>query len=411
MKKYTVLTVYALCVFLSVKSLFAQTTFQIVESVPAETILEESKLPRAADVWVEMIKSAKKSIDMETFYIASEPNEPLEKVIKEIINAANRGVIVRIMIDEKFFERYPESAKDFDSIKNITLKKIPFGKIAGGVMHAKYFVVDGVDLFLGSQNFDYRALKHIHEIGIRVKDKNMASMFLRIFETDWQLCDGYSTEKKKELISLTNDAVYTSKNMLSLSDDKYGNVKLYPAFSPNKLVNKGFAKEEAELIKLIKSSKHHLYINYYSYSTKGTSKKSQYLKIDNEIRKAAERGVEVKIIFSDWAIKKDAIEQIKELSKVKGIEIKFSTIPQHSSGFIPYSRVQHCKVMVSDDDMSWISTSNLERDYFYESRNATMIIENEKVNEELEKVFMRVWNSWYAEKVDVDREYKSVKRN
>jgi len=40
-----------------------------------------------------------------------------------------------------------------------------------------------------------------------------------------------------------------------------------------------------------------------------------------------------------------------------------------------------------------------------------MIIENEKVNEELEKVFMRVWNSWYAEKVDVDREYKSVKRN
>lgn len=411
MSKFLYAIFVVIAIFLLSAQAEAQTFFQIVESVPSETTLEESKLPRAADVWVEMIKSAKKTIDMETFYIASEPNEPLEKVIKEIINAANRGVIVRIMIDEKFFERYPESTKDFDSIKNITLKKIPFGKIAGGVMHAKYFVVDGVDLFLGSQNFDYRALKHIHEIGVRVKDKNLATMFLRVFETDWLLCDGYSKERKKELTSLTTDVVYTSKNMLTLTDEKYGNVKLYPAFSPNKLVNKGFAKEEAELLKFIKNSKNHLFINYYSYSTKGTSKKNQYLKIDEEIRKAADRGVEVKIIFSDWAIKKDAIEQIKELSKVKGVEIKFSSIPQHSSGYIPYSRVQHCKVMISDDDMSWISTSNLERDYFYESRNATMIIESEKVNEELEKVFMRVWNSGYVEKVDVEREYKPVKRN
>jgi phosphatidylserine/phosphatidylglycerophosphate/cardiolipin synthase-like enzyme len=236
-------------------------------------------------------------------------------------------------------------------------------------------------------------------------------MFLRIFETDWTLCDGYSTDKKKELIAVTNDIIYTSKNMLSISDDVYGNVKLYPAFSPNKLVNKGFAKEEAELIKFIKNAKDHLFINYYSYSTKGTNKKTQYLKIDNEIRKAAGRGVEVKIVFSDWAIKKDAIEQIKDLSRVKGIEIKFSTIPQHSSGFIPYSRVQHCKVMIADDDMSWISTSNLERDYFFESRNATLIIESEKVNEELEKIFMRVWNSNYVEKVDINKEYKPVKRN
>ena len=87
----------------------AQSIFQIVESVPVETVLEESKLPRAADVWVEMIKSAKRSIDMETFYIANEKGEPLEIVINEIINAANRGVQVRIIIDENFFSRYPES--------------------------------------------------------------------------------------------------------------------------------------------------------------------------------------------------------------------------------------------------------------------------------------------------------------
>jgi len=390
---------------------WTQTIFQIVETVPVETILEQSKLPRAADVWVEMIKSAKKTIDMETFYIANEKDEPLEKVISEIKSAAGRGVKVRIMIDGKFFERYKESANDFENIPNITIKKIPFDKIGGGVMHAKYFVVDGEDLFLGSQNFDWRALKHIHEMGVRVKHKELADMFLRVFETDWALCDGYEADTKKLLLSESTKKVFTSKKMLTIETADYGTVKLYPAFSPNKLVNKGFAKEKAELLKTIRSSKSRLRIQFYSYSTKGKNKKSPYEKIDKELRKAAARGVDVKIIFSDWAIKKDAIDAIKELSKVQGIEVKFSTMPQYSKGYIPFARVQHCKFFIADDDVSWISTSNWERDYFFESRNATLIIESEKVNEALEKVFDRVWNSAYVEKVDVEKEYKPVKRN
>ena len=388
----------------------AQTIFQIVESVPVETVLEESTLPRATDVWIDMIKSAKKSIDMETFYIANEKGEPLEKVINEIVAAAGRGVQVRIIIDESFFNRYPESDKMFRNISNITLKIIPFNKIAGGVMHAKYFVVDREDLFLGSQNFDYRALKHIHELGVRLKDKNIAAMFMRIFETDWSLCDDYSDANIRKLKSKSAKKVYTYKNKQTLNTIDYGKIKLYPAFSPNDLVNKGFAKEETELVRFIRNAKDKLYINYFSYSTKGKSKDSPYTTIDDELRRAAARGVDVKIIFSDWAIKKDAIEQIKELSKVKGIEVKLSTIPQYSGGFIPYSRVQHCKMMIGGDKYSWISTANFERGYFHESRNATLIIESKKVNEELEKVFMRVWNSSYAEKVDINKEYKSVKR-
>lgn len=388
----------------------AQSIFQIVESVPVETVLEESKLPRTTDVWIEMIKSAKRSIDMETFYIANEKGEPLELVINEIIAAANRGVQVRIIIDENFFSRYPESDKVFRNIPNIFLKKIPFGKIAGGVMHAKYFVVDKEDLFLGSQNFDYRALKHIHELGVRVKDKNLAAMFMRIFETDWSLCDDYSDSNIKRLKSKSSKRIYTYKNKRTIHTLDYGKVKLYPAFSPNDLVNKGFAKEETELVRFIRNAKDKLYINYFSYSTKGKSKDSPYTTIDDEIRRAAERGVDVKIIFSDWAIKKDAIDRIKELSKVNGIEVKLSTIPQFSGGFIPYSRVQHCKMMVSDK-YSWISTANFEQSYFYECRNATFIIDNRKVNQDLESVFMRVWNSGYAEMVDVNKDYKSVKRD
>jgi len=398
-------------IFIAAGTAFSQTLFKIVESVPAETILEDSKLPRAYDEWLDMIKSAKKTIDMETFYIANEKGEPLEKIIKEIKSAAARGVTVRIMIDSSFFSRYQESAKDFENIKNITIRKIPFAKLAGGVMHAKYFVVDGEDLFIGSQNFDWRALKHIHEMGVRIKNRELAEMFLGVFEYDWKLCDRHDTQYRKELLKEFPDDVINAKNKLEITNKEYGKVSLYPVFSPNKLVPKGWSKEETELLKIIKSAKKKLCIQFFSYSLKGSSKSSQWTKIDDALRDAAKRGVDVKIIFSDWAIKKDATEQIKKLSQVPGIQIKFSTIPQYSKGFIPYSRVDHCKFFTADDDVSWISTSNWERDYFYQSRNAALVIENSKVNAELEKVFTRVWNSEYVETVDVNKEYKSVKRN
>ena len=67
--------------------------------------------------------------------------------------------------------------------------------------------------------------------------------------------------------------------------------------------------------------------------------------------------------------------------------------------------------MMVSDKYSWISTANFERSYFYECRNATFFIDNRKVKEELETVFMRVWNSSYAEKIDVNKEYKPVKRD
>jgi phosphatidylserine/phosphatidylglycerophosphate/cardiolipin synthase-like enzyme len=390
---------------------FSQTLFQLVESVPEETVLQESKLPRAADVWYDMITNAKTSLDIEMFYIANEKGEPLERIVNAVKTAANNGVTVRIIIDKNFFGRYKESTTDLEGIKNITIKKIPFDKIGGGVMHAKYFVVDGEDLFVGSENFDWRALKHIHEMGVRIKHRELAGMFLSIFEMDWKLCDGYDDAVISELLRNKPSKIFNAKNTLTITTDNYGKVTLYPAFSPKSIVTKGFSKEETELLKLIKNSKKRLCLQFYSYSLKGSEKGTLYKKIDDELRKAAKRGVDIKIIFSDWAIKKDATEQIQALSTVPGIEIKFSTMPQYSKGYIPYARVQHCKFFIADNNISWISTSNLEQDYFYESRNAALILKNENINSELETVFNRVWNSSYVEKVDPDKDYKSVKRN
>jgi len=401
---------FVICYLLFAQVLFAQDNFYLVESVPVETVLEQSKLPRAADVWLEMINGAKTSLDIETFYIANEKGEVLEKILKAVKDAAGRGVKVRIIIDEGFYKSSEKSADELDNIPNITLRKINFKKIAGGVMHAKYFVVDKYDLFLGSQNMDWRALRHIHEMGVRVKNEKIAKSFMNIFEIDWQLCEDSGDAKLKELKKKYSKDIISYKNPVKINSTDYGAVKLYPAFSPGSVFPSKYSKEITELIKIIKKAKSSICIQVMTYSLKGESKEEEFDKIDKALRDAAARGVKVKIIFSNWAIKKGATESIQDLSAVPNIEIKFSSIPEYSGGFIPYSRVDHCKYLIADSDVSWVSTSNWDRGYFFESRNATMIIQSKKVNTALEEVFSRVWNSSLAEKVETDKVYQSVKR-
>ena len=396
-----------LIVFSGITQIFSQDEIEIVESIPLETPLEKSDLPRTLNVWLKMINEAKESVDIETFYFANEKGKPLEQIIAALKDAAGRGVIIRIIVDSGFYSKNDKSVDELEGIKNITIKKIPFSNLAGGVMHAKYFIADKINVFTGSQNFDWRALIHIHEIGIRVKNKDMGRTFSELFETDWKLCDN-------NFYGITNMAVHffvNKDNPVTVSSDKYGQVMMYPAFSPPDLNMPGLSSEEDELIKIIDNSKNRLLIQMYSYSPKTRSKEIKYDRIDNALRSAASRGVKVKIIFSDWAIRDEATDFIKSLSAEKNIEIKFSSIPQYSAGFIPYSRVDHCKYFISDNNISWISSSNWEWGYFNNSRNATIVTENLKINEELEKVFYRSWDSNFTEKVDIDRKYESVKRN
>ncbi len=383
---------------------FGQTTyFQIVESVPKETTMERSGLPRTQAVWLNMINNAKNTLDIGMFYFANKKGEAMEPVMDAIKNAAGRGVIVRILVDSAFYSGSEKSVDEFNGIKNITVAKISFKNVGGGVMHAKYMIADGRDLYSGSANMDWRALDHIHELGIRVKNRKLAKNFEAIFNYDWNNSDiGRNTLKE----NISFDEILNVYNELSIQTKNYGGVTLYPCFSPMGKMPEGFSNELDELVNIINNAKHSLHIQMYAYNTR-----DEFTDIDKALRNAAERGVKVKIIFGNWAIRKGATEVIQSLSQVPNIEIKFSGIPEHSSGFIPYARVEHCKYFVADNNISWVSSANWERGYFYGSRNTTLVIDNNKVNIAIKKIFLSDWNSKYTEFVDANKTYESVKRN
>lgn len=174
----------ALILILSTCTFYSQeNNFELVESIPVETSLDNPDIRNTQEVWLEMINSAQKTIDIEQFYISNKKGEPLDTILKAIVAAAKRGVIVRIIVDSKMYETYPDDVNWLEEQSpNIIARVLDIGKISGGIQHAKFFIIDGYEIFLGSQNFDWRALKHIHELGIRFK--GVFDLHKKIFEYD-----------------------------------------------------------------------------------------------------------------------------------------------------------------------------------------------------------------------------------
>ncbi|MBN1153443.1 phospholipase [candidate division KSB1 bacterium] len=367
---------------------------ELVESVPLETDLDLAAIRNTYDVWLELIRGAGESIDLAGFYISVQDGETMDHIISELKVAAGRGVTIRMLVEEKMNRQYPETIHEFSKVANVSARVISYEAITGGVMHAKYFIVDGETIFLGSQNFDWRALSHIHELGIRIKSKTLCDVFCRVFDMDWRYA------LKNEVVMADDSSGLQLPLSLNL---KRGKVNVMPAISPRGHSLVSDLWDEPLLVNLIETAKREIDIQLLTYSPQ--SGKRYYEVLDLALRRAASRGVKVNMICSDWSMRRPTIDHLKSLSLVPNITVKLSTIPEFTDGFIPYARVEHAKYMLIDGERYWIGSSNWSRDYFHESRNVGIIIEDEVSAKLIEAYFYNSWNSGYAQEVDACRSY------
>lgn len=378
---------------------------QFVESVPEETVLGSTLTARPQAVWLEMINSAQKTLDLEQFYIADQAGEALEPVLAAVKAAAKRGVKVRFIVDKVMMG---ESSKSLPALKEagVETRVIDFKKAGGGVQHAKFFVVDGAEVYTGSQNFDWRSLKHIHEIGLRIKSAAAGADFTRLFDGDWALAGG--TEAKRMFARKGKVEITAAKPEKATLGGKEVTYSL--AYSPVNYVPKGADTEIGQLIKVLAAAKHTVRGQVMNYALAEHGSK-RWADLDSALRKAAARGVKVELLFADWTMGGKGDRDIKALSRNDHISIKIVSLPQHSSGFIPYSRVAHSKYLVADGERCFVTTSNWGPGYFLTSRGTGVFIDGAPAAAVLEDVFARLWNSPYAQPVDPLKEYQPVKRN
>ena len=127
--------------------------------------------------------------------------------------------------------------------------------------------------------------------------------------------------------------------------------------------------------------------------------------IDNALRAAAARGLQVELMVADCITKLPEISWLKSLALVPNVQIKVVTIPQASRGFIPFARVIHSKIMTIDHRLAWVGTSNWSGGYLDNSRNLEMVMNSEKMAERLDGLYQQLWQSRYAQMLDIQADY------
>jgi phosphatidylserine/phosphatidylglycerophosphate/cardiolipin synthase-like enzyme len=370
----------------------------LVESVPIETDLDHPDIPDAHEVWVSMMNGARRTLDVASFYVSTAPGQRLEAVLAAIEGAADRGVAVRVLVDKGFATKYPEPLERLGKHRGIALRKIDVGAAMGGVMHAKYFLVDGQEAYVGSQNLDWRSITHIHEMGARIRDARATAAYARVFEMDWALAGGEPPRGPVAgPLSFTVTAAGEPATLTLLA-------------SPTGHLPDPSMWELPRLLALIDQAKREVHVQVLTYKTKSRDG-SPFHDLDDALRRAAKRGVKVELLVSDWSKRKGTVEDVQALARVPNVAVRFLDIPPWSGGFVPFARVAHAKYMVVDGASAWIGTSNWEGDYFTRSRNLGLVVEGRAFAAKLDRVFRGAFDGKYAEVVDPDGKYEPPRVN
>lgn len=387
----------------------AAPTFQIVESVPEETIYGEPGIPRTQPVWLDMIRHASRTIDVGQFYIADHPGRAMSAVLQALIARANAGIHIRLIVDDSFLKETAPVLERLKPIPNIQIETLPTHRLTGGVLHAKFMVIDGRQVFVGSQNWDWRALEEIHEIGAVIDDTAIAGSFETAFGTLWALGSG-RTLPETRMQPPADRPVATQFAPVTLRDPGGESVIAFPAFSPPMMMPVTLTAEEPSLITMIHAARHVFRLQVLTLSAlKHYGPKGYWPELDTALRDAAARGVSVQIIVSNWALNEPMQSYLKSLATMPNIEVKFSTIPQASTGFIPFARVEHCKYAVADDDTVYIGTGNWEWSYFNTTVDASIFVHGHNPAATLNRIFTRDWTGPYVTTIAPGAHYTPIK--
>lgn len=355
---------------------------ELGESRPVETALGNRAIPDATKVWLDMIGHAQYTLDLEHFYLSHLEGGSLQPVLDAIGRAAARGVRVRLLLDAAMSKTYPQPADSLGRLSNVQLRRVDFRRLGGGVQHAKFMVVDGRDAWLGSQNLDWRALTQIHELGVRMRDPQLAAAAAAIFDTDWRGAD--TTEA-------FTVARATGKTWPVTVQQPNGPVRAWFGASPPKATPLDIPWDRDLIVERIQAAQREICVQVLQYGIRSHGEADSTL--HRALLAAAQRGVKVRLIVSDWALGGSNEPVLRDMSGRPNIEVRISRVKHWSAGYVPFGRVEHCKFMVADSQWLWLGTSNWEPSYFTTSRNVGLTLEDARLAGQVRATFETSWNA------------------
>ncbi|MFO7609374.1 MAG: phospholipase D-like domain-containing protein [Candidatus Krumholzibacteriia bacterium] len=390
-------------------------TIEFVESWPQHTSLDLPELRDAADVWPEVLGGAGR-IDLAGFYFSRKGDgsdaygpdtapDLLLPALDAVAAAAGRGARVRCLADAKFARNYPDVPAWLGKLPGAETRLWDVDESFGGVLHAKYFLADRDLFWVGSQNFDWRALGQIRELGVLIRHPDLAADAQRIFDLDWALAGGAGGGTTPPAATLLADL--PRHRLRTVHGDEVGALL---AASPRDGLPAGIPWDLPLLVEMIDAARDSVHLQLLSYGVTDRERRL-FDDLDRALRRAAVRGARVRILLADWALTRYAQPWLKSLAAIEGIEIRCTTVPAHPDGFIPFARVEHAKYLTVDGRLCWLGTSNWSRDYFFASRNLGVILDGEGAARDPDRFFNLGWHGPYAVAISPCGQYEAPRRN
>ena len=140
---------------------------------------------------ISLLDKANRSVHIVMFvvkYDPHEPRDPVNNVLRKLVELKSRGVDVKIVVDDETYNKHRETIR-FLAENGIPIK---LDESSARTTHAKIVVIDDRIVFVGSHNWTESALTKNHEASVCIDSEEIAERFERYFETIWE--NGRSVE-------------------------------------------------------------------------------------------------------------------------------------------------------------------------------------------------------------------------
>ncbi|KAM6395739.1 5'-3' exonuclease PLD3 [Rhynochetos jubatus] len=394
----------------------------LVESIPEGMTFGKGYVPNPStfSTWKNLLGTVTRSLDIASFYWTmtnedTRTREPSaaqgEEILEELLRLPQRGVAVRVAVSR------PSAKSPLGDLQALersgaAVRAVDMPRLTGGVLHTKFWLVDGTHLYVGSANMDWRSLTQVKELGAAVYNCScLAEDLGKIFEAYWALgVPGASIPAPWPANYSTAFNVETPLE-LKLNDT---DAAVYFSSSPPALCAAGRTQDLGALLDVIDAAEDFVDVAVMSYlpTTEFSHPQRFWPAIDNRLRKAVfERRVKVRLLAGCWRHSQATMFPfLKSLAAVAdnrtrySVEVRLFTVPASAAqARIPYARVNHNKYMVTEK-AAYIGTSNWSGDYFTRTAGLALVVNQTvsqtgaaaTVHQQLQAVFERDWSSGYS---------------
>nr|XP_036847451.1 5'-3' exonuclease PLD4 isoform X8 [Manis javanica] len=170
----------------------------LVESIPQDLPFAAGSpsAPPLAQAWPQLLDAARESIHMASFYwsltgpdigVNDSSSRPGEALLQKLQQLLARNISLAVATSSPAPARKSTDLQVL-AAQGAQVRYVPMTQLTGGVLHSKFWIVDGKHIYLGSANMDWRSLTQVKELGAVIYNcSRLAQDLEKTFQTYWVL--------------------------------------------------------------------------------------------------------------------------------------------------------------------------------------------------------------------------------